>query len=153
VSNYLDLSFIDTQRHCHRRNREYTVGDYCRYIEPSDGEKCSPPNGVVAMVSTLATKIHKTLHHGETDECMVCPCFISFYATNQIYQIPIFNKETNGSNRKQKYIMGARNWCSIDFDHTTGALIFDIRVEKVKGCGETVGYSVRAPAPAWNPPV
>jgi hypothetical protein len=85
TSEQLDLSFIDTQRHCHRRNREYTVGDYCRYMEPSDGEKCSPPNGVIAMVSTLATKNHKTLHHGETDECMVCPCLISFNATNQIY--------------------------------------------------------------------
>lgn len=29
------------------------------------------PNGVIAMVSSLATKVHKTLHHIETDEAMV----------------------------------------------------------------------------------
>ena len=31
----------------------------------------SPPNGVITMVSTLATKTHRTLHHEETDETMV----------------------------------------------------------------------------------
>ena len=30
-----------------------------------------PPNGVLTMVSTLATKTHRTLHHMETDETMV----------------------------------------------------------------------------------
>jgi len=30
------------------------------------------PNGVIAMVSSLATKVHRTLHHIETDETMVC---------------------------------------------------------------------------------
>ena len=93
------------------------------------------------MVSTLATKKHKTLHHGETDESMVrhslAPFQLAMIAWR--FQIPVFDKETNGSNRKQKYIMGARNWTSVDFDHTTGDLIFDIRVEKERGCGETVG--------------
>jgi hypothetical protein len=56
------------------------------------------------------------------------------------FQIPIFNKETDGSPRKQKFIMGRRNWCSVDWDPLSGDLIFDIRVEKEKGCGETVGY-------------
>lgn len=30
-----------------------------------------PPVAVLGMVSTLATKTHKTLHHAETDEIMV----------------------------------------------------------------------------------
>ena len=31
-----------------------------------------PPNGVVLMVSSLATKTHKTMHYCQTDETMVC---------------------------------------------------------------------------------
>jgi len=31
----------------------------------------SPPASVIGMVSTLATKTHRTLHHAETDEIMV----------------------------------------------------------------------------------
>lgn len=30
-----------------------------------------PPSPVILMVSTLATKTHKTLHHADTDETMV----------------------------------------------------------------------------------
>jgi hypothetical protein len=33
--------------------------------------KSRPPAGVIAMVSTLATKNHRTMHHAETDESMV----------------------------------------------------------------------------------
>ncbi|GLB35393.1 hypothetical protein LshimejAT787_0209580 [Lyophyllum shimeji] len=92
-----------------------------------------PPNPVIAMVSSLATKVHKTLHHLETDETMM----------------PVFQNETNGQPRKQKFIMGRRNWCKVEWDPQTGDMIFDIRVEKEKGLGETVGYSVRTPPPAW----
>ncbi|OBZ75883.1 hypothetical protein A0H81_04778 [Grifola frondosa] len=53
-----------------------------------------PPNGVITMVSTLATKTHRTLHHLDTDESM----------------IPIFETDTNGTAPKSKYIMGRRNW-------------------------------------------
>ncbi|KAF8232307.1 hypothetical protein L208DRAFT_1272706 [Tricholoma matsutake] len=93
-----------------------------------------PPNGVIAMVSSLATKVHKTLHHIETDEAM----------------IPIFDTETNGTPRKQKFIMGRRNWCQVEWDPRTGELIFDIRVEKDKGLGQTVGYAIRVPRPGWT---
>ncbi|TCD65630.1 hypothetical protein EIP91_002435 [Steccherinum ochraceum] len=92
-----------------------------------------PPNGVLTMVGALATKTHRTLHHMDTDESM----------------IPVFNTDTNGSQPKNKYIMGRRNWCSVSWDPMSGDLIFDIRVEKEKGCGETIGYAVRAPAPRW----
>ncbi|KAF8162955.1 hypothetical protein B0H34DRAFT_301294 [Crassisporium funariophilum] len=92
-----------------------------------------PPNGVITMVSSLATKVHKTLHAIDTDETMA----------------PIFTKETNGQSRKQKYIMGRRNWCSVVWEPTTGELIFDIRVEIEKGHGVTVGYPMRTPRPGW----
>jgi len=70
----------------------------------------------------LATKVHKTLHHQQTDETM----------------IPIFAKEPNGSSRKQKYVMGRRNYCITSWDELTGDLVFNIRVEKEKGLGQTV---------------
>jgi len=35
--------------------------------------------------------------------------------------------------------MGRRNWCEITLEDTSGDLLFDIRVEKKKGYGETVG--------------
>lgn len=36
--------------------------------------------------------------------------------------------------------MGQRNWCSVKYKESTGELIFDIRVETEKGCGQTHGY-------------
>ncbi|KAF9246124.1 hypothetical protein BU15DRAFT_84931 [Melanogaster broomeanus] len=93
-----------------------------------------PPNGVLMMVSALATKTHKTLHHTETDETMM----------------PIFTHEPDGTPRaKNKYIMGRRNWCAIWWDSYTGDLVFDIRVEKEKGLGDSVGYVIRTPPPQW----
>lgn len=100
-----------------------------------------PPNGVIAMVSTLATKTHRTLHHVETEEVMVClesldnPAPISYFL-----QLPLFTKEPDGSNRiKNKYIMGRRNWCAVSYDPRSHELEFDIRVEKEKGIGVSVG--------------
>ncbi|KAF8447483.1 hypothetical protein L210DRAFT_849761 [Boletus edulis BED1] len=93
-----------------------------------------PPIGVIAMVSTFATKTHKTLHHADTDEIM----------------IPLFTREPDGTPReKNKFIMGRRNWCAVRWDQQSGELVFDIRVEKGKGLGESVGYEVRAPPPQW----
>lgn len=34
--------------------------------------------------------------------------------------------------------MGRRNYCIIDFDRASGALRFDMRIEKEKGNGVTV---------------
>ncbi|CCM03699.1 uncharacterized protein FIBRA_05845 [Fibroporia radiculosa] len=93
-----------------------------------------PPKGVLTMVSTLATKTHRTLHHLQTDETM----------------IPLFDKDTNGQSPKSKYIMGRRNWCAVRSDRGTGELVFNIRVEIEKGGGRTVGYAVRAPPPRWS---
>ncbi|KAL4076965.1 hypothetical protein V8B97DRAFT_1866259 [Scleroderma yunnanense] len=93
-----------------------------------------PPVGVITMVSTLATKTHKTLHYAQTDETMM----------------PIFTHEPDGTPRmKNKYIMGRRNWCAIRWDRSTRDVVFDLRVEKEKGVGTSVGYEVRAPPPQW----
>ncbi|TDL27575.1 hypothetical protein BD410DRAFT_812553 [Rickenella mellea] len=95
-----------------------------------------PPAAVLTLVSSLSTKVHKTLHHADTDETM----------------IPLFTTEPNGAPSKSKFIMGRRNWCSVSWDRETGELRFDIRVEKEKGIGSTVGYEVRTPPPQWSPP-
>ncbi|TFY74486.1 hypothetical protein EWM64_g9525 [Hericium alpestre] len=94
-----------------------------------------PPNGVLKLVSSLSTKTHRTMHYADTDETMM----------------PIFVKEPDGSPAKSKFIMGRRNWCSVILEPSSGDLLFDIRVEKMKGYGETFGYIARAPAPRWNP--
>lgn len=54
-------------------------------------------------------------------------------------QFPLFDKDTDGSKPKSHYVMGRRNWCSITLKRPSGDLLFDIRVEKKKGHGETVG--------------
>ncbi|KAH8833526.1 hypothetical protein DL96DRAFT_1456583 [Flagelloscypha sp. PMI_526] len=90
-----------------------------------------PPNAVISLVSSLATKTHRTLHKVDTDEAM----------------LPVFDKETNGNPRKQKYIMGARNWCGVR--HENGSMVYTIQVEKDKGVGTTVPYSVSVPPPGW----
>ncbi|KAL1680859.1 hypothetical protein EV122DRAFT_206983 [Schizophyllum commune] len=92
-----------------------------------------PPAAVIRLVSSLASKTHKTLHYAETDETMV----------------PLFEREPDGSSRGQRYIMGRRNYCEIDWDRSSGDVIFDVRIEKEKGVGQTVGYTVRAPPPRW----
>lgn len=38
--------------------------------------------------------------------------------------------------------MGRRNWCQVDWNPKNGELVFDLRVEKEKGVGTTVGYVV-----------
>lgn len=103
------------------------------------------------MVSSLASKNHKTMHHNETDETMV-RCLFELNTRDSIasstnQQIPIFTTETNGKPRKQKFIMGRRNWCQVNYENDEW--VFDIRVEKEKGMGQTVGYSVRTPPPRW----
>ncbi|KAJ8700313.1 hypothetical protein PTI98_003354 [Pleurotus ostreatus] len=94
-----------------------------------------PPNAVISMVSSLATKVHRTLHHIETDESM----------------IPLFDVEPHdGSKRSQKFIMGKRNWCGVRWDGQTGDLVFTLFIEKEKGGGQTKGYTVRSPPPRWS---
>ena len=54
-------------------------------------------------------------------------------------KVPLFDRDTDGSKSKSQYIMGRRNWCSIMLKQPSGDLVFDIRVEKETGYGETVG--------------
>ena len=110
---------------------------------------------MLTLVSSLATKTHRTLHHLETDETMVRRlshvatsgmvadadplCRVCTYARAQV---PVFTTDTNGGSPKSKYIMGRRNWCGVRWDPASGDLVFDIRVEKDKGHGQTVGCVV-----------
>ena len=58
--------------------------------------------------------------------------------TYALFKVPIFASDTTGRAPKSKYIMGKRNWCSVKWE-PSGNLVFDIRVEKQKGGGQTVG--------------
>ena len=108
------------------------------------------------MVSSLATKVHKTLHTIETDETMVCFLFLSvrrqslFFTRSLRSQQPIFEKEPTGQPRKQKYIMGKRNWCRVEWDEQNGEVEFDIRVEREKGCGVTTGWVIYLLSIWWD---
>ncbi|KAF5354769.1 hypothetical protein D9756_005741 [Leucocoprinus leucothites] len=93
-----------------------------------------PPNGVLTMVNSLASKTHKTMHHADTDETMM----------------PLFGTDTDGSSRMQKYIMGKRNWCAVDWDRETGCLHFSLQIEKEKGNGITQAYPTFTPPPGWS---
>ena len=98
------------------------------------------PAAVIRLVSCLASKTHKTLHYAETDETMVCLLLHSIcqpYSSSP--QVPLFEREPDGSSRGQRYIMGRRNYCEIDWDRSSGDVIFDVRIEKEKGVGQTVG--------------
>lgn len=80
--------------------------------------------------------------------------------------MPLFTHDPDGAPRdKNKVIMGRRNWCAVWWDRNSGELVFDIRVEKDKGLGESVKYvcaqwswqsfnvfcryQVRTPPPQW----
>ncbi|PFH52428.1 hypothetical protein AMATHDRAFT_74220 [Amanita thiersii Skay4041] len=129
------VGVFKTLRHKHKADVEI-VNDF-RYmvnVVTSAIVNTPPPVGVLTMVSSLATKTHKTMHHANTDETMV----------------PLFTNGTSGSTRKQKYIMGKRNWCQIEWDPCNGELVFDLRVEKEKGLGDTVSYPVRVVPPGWS---
>jgi len=91
-----------------------------------------PPVAVLTMVSYLGKRTHKTLHKALTDETM----------------LELFKTNPDGTPNKMSNLMGRRNWTSVYLDEK-GGLIFDIRVEREKGFGETVGYPVTAPPPRW----
>ncbi|KAM6500879.1 hypothetical protein JOM56_003893 [Amanita muscaria] len=142
----LRISFVSGDVHCAsvgvfktlkpKHGAEIPIANDYRYmvnIITSAIVNTPPPAPVLAMVSSLAGKAHKALHHIETDETMV----------------PLFVDDTDGSQRKQKYIMGKRNWCQVDWDPYSGELVFDLRVEQKKGVGTTVGYPTRVPPPNW----
>lgn len=100
-----------------------------------------PPNGVITMVSALSSKTHRTLHHADTDEIMVSanrPQNTNNWPLTS-EQVPIFEKDTDGTPPKSKYIMGRRNWCSVVYDPSSGDLVWDIRIEIRKGYGQTTG--------------
>ncbi|KIR39592.1 plasma membrane protein [Cryptococcus deuterogattii 99/473] len=90
-----------------------------------------PPAGAAKMVAMLGGHKHRTLHK-DTDEHMM----------------PLFDKDTDGSTLSRTFVQPRRNYTIVEYTPQS-ELIFDIRVEKSQGAGETVGYRVTAPAPRW----
>ncbi|KAF8352304.1 hypothetical protein F5887DRAFT_23349 [Amanita rubescens] len=145
-SQRLRITFVSGDVHCaavglfktlkQKNGSEIPLANDYRYmvnIVTSAIVNTPPPVPVIAMVSSLATKNHKALHYINTDETM----------------LPLFSEDTDGTQRKQKFIMGRRNWCQVDWNSKNGELVFDLRVEKEKGVGTTVSYPTQVPAPNW----
>ncbi|KIO17542.1 hypothetical protein M407DRAFT_84893, partial [Tulasnella calospora MUT 4182] len=82
-----------------------------------------PPAGVLKLVNQLSSKVHKTMHGQDTDETMIA----------------LFATAPDGTPSKSKYIYGARNWARVVWNEQTGELEFDLRLEREKGGGVTVG--------------
>ncbi|PWN33689.1 uncharacterized protein FA14DRAFT_136026 [Meira miltonrushii] len=93
-----------------------------------------PPPAVISMLNKLAAKKHRSLFYIGTKETMV----------------PLFDTDLQGKPHKDKYIMGARNWCAVDYLEQSGELEFDLRIETEKGNGITKSFPTRAPAPKWQ---
>ena len=55
-------------------------------------------------------------------------------------QVPLFKYDTDGRRLECKNILPRRNYCIVSYDEGSTSLVFDIRVEKEKGVGTTVGY-------------
>ena len=98
---------------------------------------------MLTTVNSLCTKQFRELQYADTDEEMVSQNRqqSAVGLDHKVRgQVPLFQTDTDGSKPKSPYIMGRRNWCRITLEQPTANLLFDIRVEKEKGHGETVGY-------------
>ena len=93
-----------------------------------------PPPPVITMVNTLARKKHTTLHHIFTRE----------------YMLPLFERTHDDKAQANKFIVGARNWCAVEYVPATDELVMQLRVEKEKGSGNVATYDVRVPAPHFR---
>lgn len=96
----------------------------------------APPPAVISMVNTLAAKKHRSLFYVHTREKM----------------LPLFKYDLDDKKQRNKYIIGARNWCSAEVDKSTGELVMDLHVERSKGSGETKAYTMKAPPPLYGKP-
>jgi hypothetical protein len=81
-----------------------------------------PPGGAAKMISQLGSHKHRTLHKMQTNERL----------------IPLFTNDTDGKPMSRKLVQARRNYTIVEY-LPTGELVFDIRVEKSQGLGETVG--------------
>ena len=68
-----------------------------------DGLDHRPPNGVLTLVNSLATKRHRTMHNVDTDEVMVRgirQCAVGLSFTKPVISIHSSIKTPMGQNRK-----------------------------------------------------
>jgi len=89
------------------------------------------------------------MHHEHTDEVMV-RSIQSLVTKPDEVQLPVFPEGLRTGTRQLNYVAGARNYTIGEHDPVSGDFVFDIRVEKRQGEGETKGYTVRAPPPRWT---
>lgn len=94
-----------------------------------------PPAALITILNKLAARKHRSLFYIGTKETM----------------LGMFEEGLDGQKQNDKYIIGARNWCDVRLDDASGALVFDLRVEKARGAGDTKSYTVQTPAPGWQP--
>ncbi|RSH76798.1 uncharacterized protein EHS24_005194, partial [Apiotrichum porosum] len=119
--------------HKHKEGGPETDHRYMLNVITSAIVNTPPPGPVAWLVAKLGGHKHRTLHRKHTDEDMV----------------DVFQKDTDGSHVKRPYVLARRNYASIEYK-SSGALEFDIRVEKEKGAGTTIGYPVNSPPPQWK---
>ncbi|CAD6581578.1 MAG: hypothetical protein CYPHOPRED_001655 [Cyphobasidiales sp. Tagirdzhanova-0007] len=91
-----------------------------------------PPTAIVGLQGKLNNKRHKTLHHENIDENM----------------LELFVHDTDGKKLKNPCFMGRRNYCMAQVVEGC-ELQFDMRIEIAQGVGETKGYPLQIPPPAW----
>ena len=92
-----------------------------------------PPPAVISIVNRLASKHHKSMNYAHTRETM----------------LPLFEVDLDEKASKNKYIMGARNWCAVDYDESTNEVVFSLHVEKKPGTGRVKVYSMKTPPPLF----
>jgi hypothetical protein len=117
----------------------HPAGTTCQFMNVCDSR---PPTAMLTVINARSTKPFRELQYADTGEEMVSRNRQSTIGHDHKAggQTSMFETDTDGSKPKSFYIMGRRNWCCITLEQPSGDLLFDIRVEKEKGLGETVGY-------------
>lgn len=131
-----------------------------------------PPNGVITMVSTLATRNHKTMHYAETDETMVShilssAIFSIFSSTHRYLFSPLKQTAQIGS----KNLSWAKEIGAVLIGTPLPVIFFSIFAwRKQEALAKLWGkpcslllikfwltlfdrYAVRTPPPRWTPGV
>ncbi|RSH91537.1 hypothetical protein EHS25_009836 [Saitozyma podzolica] len=107
-----------------------------------------PPRGAAMMVSLLSSHKHRTLRESLPHSHQPLLTRTDKDMTDEI-MLPLFTKDTNGSPMKRQFVMARRNYATVEC-LASSELLFDLRIEKFKGAGETKSYPLRVPPPRWQ---
>lgn len=126
----LRISFVSGDVHCgavaqlrthHNRPEPHQDHRLMLNVVTSAIVNTPPPPAVQTLVNKFAAHKHRTLHRHHTDEIM----------------LPLFEKDTDGKSRGNKYVIGRRNYAIVQMDENED-LHWDLMVEKQPGLGECV---------------